>query len=85
VVVIQRRLEGATLGGACTGRVADLRLVLGASVGGVVVGHEAIILLCQLLLAPNPPGNKSQSPKNNSTADTNDDTDDGVSGLGRHA
>ena len=82
VVVLQGRLKGVALTGSR--RAADFRLV-DAGVAFVAVGHERFVLFVVALAAPDPPCHKPQGTKQDSAANANNDADNSVAGLSRHA
>lgn len=82
MVILERRLERIALAGS---RRTTSRRLLGASDEVGVVGHEAVGFLGVLLATPDPEGNQDQGTENSRTTDTDNDTDDGVASLGRHA
>ena len=51
----------------------------------IVVLHQVVGLIGLSLAAPDPPGHDTQAGQDDSTADTDDDTNNGVAGRGRHA
>lgn len=75
MVALQRALEGRTPGH----RSSNLRLA------SIVVLHQIVGLIGLSLAAPDPPGDDTQAGQDDSTADTDDDANNGIAGLDRHA
>lgn len=76
VVALERALEGRAAGHGAAG--------IGL-LGRAAVVHQAVVLVLVLLAAPDPPGDQRQTAEDDGAADTDNDADDGVAGLGRHA
>lgn len=73
------RADGALSGDGA--EAADLALALCA----VVVAHQAVVLVAGLAAAPNAPGEDTGHGKHDGTAHADDNADDDVAGVGRHA
>lgn len=73
-------LEGALEGRAAGHGAAGIGLL-----GRAAVVHQAVVLVLVLLAAPDPPGDQRQTAEDDGAADADNDADDGVAGLGRHA
>lgn len=80
MVILQRRLERIPL---ATRRTTSGRLLRGNDIS--VVSHEAIGFLGMLLAAPDSEGDQKEGAEDSSTANADNDTNDGVASLNRHA
>lgn len=75
-------LEGALEGRPAVHGVARIRLLSAGSAGVI---HQVVVLLGGLLPSPDPPSHKRQAAKNDGAADTDHDTNNNITGVGRHA
>lgn len=74
MVALQRALEGS----ASDHRSSNLGLP------SIVILHQVVGFVGMSLAAPDPPGDNTQTGKDDSATDTDNDTNDGVAGLLRH-
>ncbi|KAI6775350.1 hypothetical protein HG530_002108 [Fusarium avenaceum] len=86
-----RRLEWAALGARATNAAvfgllnAVIRTVAAGPAVGLVEIHETVSLLTLLLTSPDSPGHEAESADDNGTANADNNANNGVASLGRHA